>query len=219
MDLSKIDPKHKEQSFKDGESRKSLVPSGYFGTGSDLIFTINNFLSKDECDILLNAAKTLDIWKENSSYRNKYSSNEKLKELDLVAFETLQKVCERFKKEVSSFFNVKIETYSTPISKWSIGNDQQPHADKEWADGTPAEPNYFDIGSVIYLNDDYEGGEIYFTQHDFKMKPKATNAIAFPGDMYFLHGVTKVLEKNRYTIPIFWTVTKYEKEKDQTLIN
>lgn len=214
MDLSKIDPKHKEQEFKDG--RKSLVPSGYFGKTSDKIFVIDNFLTENECAILLNAAKNLEIWKD-SQYRNKYSSSEKLQNLDLNAYNILQNVAEKFKKEISIFFDTEIETYNIPISKWAIGNDQKPHADKEWADGTPAEPNYFDIGSVIYLNEEYQGGELYFTQHDFKMKPKAFSAIAFPGDMYFLHGVTTVEKTERYTIPIFWTVTKYEKEKDKTL--
>lgn len=215
-DWSKIDPKRKDQEFNNG--RKSLIPSGYFGKGSDKIFEINNFLSEKECYIILNAAKNLEIWSDKP-YRNKSSVNQKLKDLDPIAYQTLQIVAERFRQEVAKFFNVEIETYNIPISKWSIGNDQKPHADKEWNDGTPAEPNYYDIGSVIYLNDDYDGGELYFTQHDFKRKPKAMSAIAFPGDMYFLHGVTKVLNTNRYTIPIFWTVIKYEKDKDQTLIN
>ena len=97
--------------------------------------------------------------------------------------------------QVLDFFNVKVKTYMNPMSKWPIGGDQRPHADKEWADGSAAGQNYYDIGSVIYLNNDFEGGEVYFPQHDIELKPIAGSAVAFPGDMFFLHGVNEVKEK------------------------
>jgi predicted 2-oxoglutarate/Fe(II)-dependent dioxygenase YbiX len=215
LEADKNDPGREDQQFIDG--RKSLVPSGYFGKKSDMIFIVDDLITEEETLILLNAAKTLNIWDENTVYKNKYSLDNKLKELDPIAHSTLQDVTERFKDMISEFFNSNIETYNRPLSRWEIGTSQKPHADKEWSDGTPAEPNFYDIGSVIYLNDEYNGGELYFTQHNITIKPEARSGIAFPGDMYFLHGVTPVENTERYTIPIFWTVTEYEKHKDKTL--
>ena len=196
-------------------NRLTLVPSGYFGKSSDLIHVVENFLSQEEVDKLLFAAKNLDIWKE-SEFRNKYSDLDQLKIKHADIYNLLEDASQRFQKIVSDFFNVKIKTYMNPISKWPIDGDQRPHADKEWEDGSAAGQNYYDIGSVIYLNDDFEGGEVYFPQHGVELKPKPGSAVAFPGDMFFLHGVNEVKEKERYTIPIFWTVLEYKKENDKS---
>jgi hypothetical protein len=133
-------------------------------------------------------------------------------------YNLLEDAAQRLQKIVSDFFNVKIKTYVNPISKWPIGGIQTPHADKEWEDGSAAGQNYYDIGSVIYLNNDFEGGEVYFPQHGVELKPKPGSAVAFPGDMFFLHGVNEVKEKERYTIPIFWTVLEYKVDNDKTIL-
>lgn len=204
----------------DDPNKLTLLPSGYFGTSSDLIFIKEDVISKEEIDLLLNLAKTKDIWKE-SNFRNKFSDPAILKDRYPEAFYLLEEICVRWQKEVSKFYNIEIETYINPICKWPIGGNQKPHADKEWEDGSPGDQNYYDIGSVIYLNDDYEGGEIYFPQHGengIYLKPKPGMAAAFPGDLFFLHGVNTVQKTERYAIPIFWTALKYEPEKDKTLI-
>ena len=57
---------------------------------------------------------------------------------------------------------------------------------------------------IIYLNDDYEGGDLYFTQHNLRIKPKAGTLITFPGTDEYLHGVANVLPgKTRYVISTF----------------
>lgn len=197
-------------------NKLTLLPSGYFGTSSDLIFTVENFLSQEEVDKLLYAAKNLDIWRE-SNFRNKYTDKDKFKIVDPDTAKLLDDICERWRERVSKFYGVKIETYINPICKWPIGGDQKPHADKEWEDGSPGDQNYYDIGSVIYLNNDYEGGEIYFPDHGIEIKPDPGTAVAFPGDLFFFHGVNEVKKTERYAIPIFWTVLEYDPAKDHTL--
>jgi hypothetical protein len=196
--------------------RLSVLPSGYFGTSSDLIFTVEDLITEYEANKLLHLAKNARIWSQ-SPYKNVYSDPMKIKQQNLDCYNLLEEIRERWKEHVSKFYNVEITTYQNPICSWPVGNSQKPHADKEWEDGSPGEQNYYDIGSVIYLNDDYEGGEIYWPQHDIKIKPKARSATAFPGDLFFLHGVNTIQKIERYSIPIFWTVPKYEKEKDRSL--
>lgn len=197
-------------------NRLTVLPSGYFGTSSDLIYIVENFLSKEEIEQLLIAARNLDIWQE-SQFRNKYSNINKLQKECPEIYLLLEDISLRWKTLVSKFFNVEIKTYINPISKWPIGGSQKPHADKEWEDGSPGHQNYYDIGSVIYLNDDYEGGEIYFPDHNIDLRPKPGTAIAFPGDLFFMHGVKELSKTERYTIPIFWTVPEYKFENDKTI--
>ena len=193
----------------------SLIPSGYFGDTSDRIFTVQNFLSEDEIELLLSMVKDPNVWLI-SQYKNKYSDNNAIKKLYPKEHELLENIRNRWKKLISKFYDVEIETYNGNICKWPVGGLQRPHADKEWNDGSPGEQNYYDIGSVVYLNDDYTGGEIYFPQHGISLKPERGSATAFPGDLFFIHGVSEVKDTERYAIPIFWTVTKYEPEKDQS---
>jgi hypothetical protein len=197
-------------------NRLTLLPSGYFGESSDLIYTVENLVSKEEIDELLYAAKKLDIWAESEN-RNKYSNMHELKKQCPETLLLLDEICERWRLHIAKFYDVEIKTYANNMSKWPIGGKQKPHADKEWEDGSPGEQNYYDIGSVIYLSDDHEGGEIYFPEFNIELKPKPGTAICFPGDLFFMHGVREVKKTERYTIPIFWTVLKYEKEKDRTL--
>ena len=61
---------------------------------------------------------------------------------------------------------------------------------------------------IIYLNDNYEGGEIKFETHDLSIKPNTGDLVVFPGNMHYAHEVTKVLSGDRYTLPIWFTVVE-----------
>lgn len=56
------------------------------------------------------------------------------------------------------------------------------------------------LSSVIYLNDDYEGGELYFKDRGVSIKPKAGQLIGFPGNRHYKHGVTEIIGKDRFTL-------------------
>jgi len=57
--------------------------------------------------------------------------------------------------------------------------------------------------SLCYLNDDYEGGELFFeTGESFKMK--ALSCIIFPSGKPYGHGVKKIIKGKRYTIPSWY---------------
>ena len=51
-------------------------------------------------------------------------------------------------------------------------------------------------GSVLYMNDDYEGGEIYYPAYDYAYKPKPGSMVLHEGNTR--HGVKRVISGNRY---------------------
>jgi hypothetical protein len=55
------------------------------------------------------------------------------------------------------------------------------------------------MSSVIYLNEDYEGGYIKFKDVDVTYKPKKYSAIFFPSS--YQHAVTRVKSGIRMTLP------------------
>jgi hypothetical protein len=58
--------------------------------------------------------------------------------------------------------------------------------------------------AVMYINDDFAGGELHFPKLDVKFKPKAKDLIVFPSADEYLHGVLPVeAGPTRYAIPAF----------------
>jgi predicted 2-oxoglutarate/Fe(II)-dependent dioxygenase YbiX len=87
------------------------------------------------------------------------------------------------------------------ISKYSTSKSMGPHVD-DYGDGE--NPN---ISVVLYLNDNYKGGEIYFKEQDVKIKPEAGSIVIFPSVEPYYHESLPVLEGIKYMCPGFWRKT------------
>jgi predicted 2-oxoglutarate/Fe(II)-dependent dioxygenase YbiX len=77
-------------------------------------------------------------------------------------------------------------------------------------------PIHADVGSgelltyatILYVNDDFEGGEIFFPEVNISLKPEKGSLCIFTGKSGILHGVAEVTSGTRYSIPIFvWDMT------------
>lgn len=55
------------------------------------------------------------------------------------------------------------------------------------------------VSSVMYLNDDYEGGELEFTKLGFKIKPEAGDIVVFPSTYIFTHASLPVISGTKYS--------------------
>jgi hypothetical protein len=69
--------------------------------------------------------------------------------------------------------------------------------------------------SILYLNDDYIAGELFFSNKNLELKPKAGTLVFFPGTDEFNHGVRHVGKGPiRYVLVGFIKVTNfYENNK------
>jgi hypothetical protein len=101
---------------------------------------------------------------------------------------------------------------------WSIGDFQTMHSDSEYNNSelsleiNHSDPHWHghmprflsDYSSLVYLNDDYEGGEIVFPEYDLAIKPKAGEVVTFPTNAMYLHAVNHVKSGTRYNIVLKW---------------
>lgn len=55
-------------------------------------------------------------------------------------------------------------------------------------------------GVVVYLNDDYVGGELYYPDYNHSYKPKRKDLVMHVGDIW--HGVKEVTEGVRYAVTV-----------------
>lgn len=56
------------------------------------------------------------------------------------------------------------------------------------------------VSLVAYINDDYEGGELYFRLQDLKIKPKAGDLYIFPSNFMYPHQAMAVKSGTKYSI-------------------
>lgn len=205
----------------------SITPSGFFGDGPENIVTCENFLTQEEQEKLTKYAFGNTIWdytedhfNENGTviyeanyWKDRVATHDSLLKGDPEILDLVNKMIDRLQPVVEAHFKVKVQPTGPAIVRWPVGTRQDPHADKELHDGPDAgKPNdfpHYDIGSIFYFNEDYEGGELYFPLQDIEFKPKAGNAYFFPGDKNYIHGVRPITAGNRFTSPFFWTILEH----------
>jgi len=56
------------------------------------------------------------------------------------------------------------------------------------------------LSSVGYLNDDYEGGELFFDKLNLKIKPKAGDLYLFPSSYIYSHAAMPVTSGTKYSV-------------------
>ncbi len=171
--------------------------------------TIDNFISKEECDYLVNTVKNVEPWEAGGSdFWDNRSLNaiNVYNNIDKAAGELLYKIKQKIEVSILELYNEPV-IYSDlfQIVRWFPEMEQPPHAD----DMTNSEGNdwfhHRHYGVILYLNDDYEGGHTFYPQHNFEIIPKAGTLAIHPGDPDHLHGVTKIKNSKRYTVASFWT--------------
>ena len=83
------------------------------------------------------------------------------------------------------------------MHKYGFGASSPPHAD------------VFPLATLLYLNGDYEGGELYFPNQDFEIKPQSRSLLVFDGGGENIHGVKQIkgnmdIHRPRYVLVAFW---------------
>jgi predicted 2-oxoglutarate/Fe(II)-dependent dioxygenase YbiX len=215
--------------------RVSITPSGFFGDSPDNIVALEDFMTEEEVFKLNNFIRNNESWDFTETHYNengtvtydadywadRVATYPTIEKSDPEIPKLIEKMVARLKIEVDKFFNVDANPTSPAMVRWLPGQLQMPHADKELHTGPDAGlPNdfpYYDLAGLFYINDDYEGGELYFPNQGIQFKPKAGAAYFFPGDKNYIHGVTEIKSGIRYTVPFFWTIMLHP-EKTELVI-
>mgnify|MGYP003153550687 CR=1 FL=1 len=92
------------------------------------------------------------------------------------------------------------------LARWLKGMSMEPHIDKQ-----PEYEDTMDYSALAYLNDAYEGGELFFVDENggeevYRMR--AFSCIFFKSGKENSHGVKEILNGRRYTIPSFYNEKK-----------
>ena len=77
--------------------------------------------------------------------------------------------------------------------KYPISTEYKQHYDGSTSSGRS-------ISAIVYLNDDYKGGEIEFPNFNVKIKPESGMLILFPSNYAYTHIAHPVTSGTKYAI-------------------
>jgi predicted 2-oxoglutarate/Fe(II)-dependent dioxygenase YbiX len=114
--------------------------------------------------------------------------------------------CEMLARQAFHEFEPVIETVL--LSRLGPGGRHLRHADNCKEEGGAWVPNHTParvVSSILYLNSDFDGGEIVFEQHGPTIiKPRRGLLLLFPSDRHHVHEVRPVTAGYRYTAAIWF---------------
>jgi hypothetical protein len=133
---------------------------------------------------------------------------------DKISVEDMGKIRDKMHQTVEEILKVRVKNVTMSGHKYPVGSYAAPHSDSSELDGTPNSWQMNKYAAILYLNDDYEGGQIYFPQHNVDISPKAGSLLVFEGSHEYLHGVREITSGDRFTILAFWDKADAVYERD-----
>ena len=175
------------------------------------IVVVENFIFKSHLEKIYKYCRSIDKWEpQSSSATDKISTAATMKKADPELYATMCEYAILMQAMIEYKFGRILEPGTLGIRRWDVGECQDLHADGESFDGVPNETYIVDYGSIMYINDDYEGGEIRFPAYDITYKPAPGTFIFFPSSTYYAHEVLPITSGVRYTSPHFWIPVKHK---------
>jgi hypothetical protein len=194
------------ENMKKGTNIKIDNITKKLGTDANTIKIVKNFLSEKEIEWLLSA------WLEKEK---NIISNENLNKINILVNEIKQNVIIKG-EELFGFSLKEDDSINTPHNEtFYILRRHENFVTDIHCDnfGDNKNTTYLWNGylaSLIYLNDNYSGGELYFPEHNLTVKPEKGMLIAFPGNFFNRHGIFPAIGDGRFAMSIFLKFKDFE---------
>jgi predicted 2-oxoglutarate/Fe(II)-dependent dioxygenase YbiX len=191
------------------------------------ILIVEDALSKNECDNLISStfeSSCGEILTDTKNNKTNYTDSVWVcKNLGTNNSFLAEKLLERIIiKYAEPFFDVTMEFWNRPsLFKYETGGFFVPHVDGEiFQDGKWVRIYDRDYTITVFLNEDYEGGNIIFPDYDLHIVPKTGKLIVFPNDHNYFYGDEKVTSGNKYQLVSWLTAygTKRTKHPENPFI-
>jgi len=177
---------------------------------ADGIFLIEDFIIKEDAENLVNSLKDnlMNTEKPGVSGINLDLVEHKNNRIDHISVRQFSDILTSMNELISNHFKENHLIKNHFISCLSTGYDHELHMDNYYLNKKneviPRDGNSEDKSAILYLNDDYEGGQIYFPNQNLEIKPKIGSILFFEGSHERPHGVRHVVSGQRFNIITFY---------------
>lgn len=195
--------------YKDEPTSKSQI-----GVTQNRIVEVPNFVTPEEAESMIAYFESkAEFWGDIAFYGSSgmgiMHDDEETKDFDLYP-EFFKDLTQKYKEAVKTVFGRDVKPNTSHAQKWDVGGFASPHSDNSDFNGTPTSFQINKYVGILYLNDDYEGGTLFFPDHNIEFKPTAYSFITFPGGIENIHGVSEITKGTRYTMVSFWDFEESE---------
>jgi hypothetical protein len=199
--------------------------SKIIGTGPETIKTIDNFMPKEDVDLFIEFGNRMINTKKEKTHHWVVDQHyiKMLYKQDLF-----NKYRDLMRSKAEELYGLKLnKDRDLDFFIHPVGSYLEPHTDII----DYFQPEIYDVGNllseqekafpflwsghlsiIVYLNNNYEGGVLYFPDQNINIEPKPGMLVMFPGNLHFLHGVTEVLKNTRYTVSLWTKFSDFKNE-------
>lgn len=185
----------------------------------DDIISYEGFISQETCKDLIDYFESAKEYWDLICFFNSYGMSlvpdNDILEASNINWDILNDISDRMQECINSSTGRPLKRNSIHAQKWEVGSFAMPHSDNSDLDGNPNGWRDNKYVSILYLNEEYEGGVLTFDEHGITLKPKAGTLVTFPGGIENLHSVTEVTDGLRYTIVSFWDFADIEYSEEE----
>lgn len=174
---------------------------------SDIV-EFKNFLTKEESEALIAYYDSADeLWQVTCFFNARVmdpiapTAKNVYPEINKAYFDALRT---RLQEVAESVFGKEVKNLSLSSHKWLKGAYANNHSDNSELDGTPNAWRENKLVTILYLNDNYEGGNLTFRDHGISIAPEQGTLMVFDVGIGNVHAVTEVTSGERYTMLSSW---------------
>ena len=200
-----------------------------------------NVISKEGVEFIMNHAKrqkqvdlsVFDPEQSNKTGSTKFSVDKKVRDTQMLDLEDIaDEIIDLYRNIVMNvinpFYEFEIKDSELPqLLHYGTDGHYLPHCDGESLWKPPGnEPLIWrkstdrDLSTVLFLNDDFEGGDFVFPELKVRVRPEPGMLVCFPSTHEYLHGVEPVTRGHRYSMVNWMTVKGFPSmEEETTMIN
>lgn len=176
-DIEELDQRCALEGMSESTSVKQWVPWTYGSGDSKLMFCWQKFIPQVK-----------DI-QESDCYKKEQIG------ISSQLFDALDNALEHYSTEIYPFAgkNIKSRENMMHLLKYEDTGHLPAHQDQGVSTRV--------LSALLYLNDNYDGGEIEFSHSGIKLKPEAGSLLFFPSNFLYVHEVYPVINGKRYSLP------------------
>lgn len=194
--------------------RDEPATSSQLGIDRNKIVEIPNFVDADTAQKMINFFEATDADWGDIAFYGSYGMGIATEDPELgrqgLPNGFFDQVRDKIKESVELVFQRPVKANTSHAQKWEVGGFAAPHSDNSDFDGNPTAFEINKYVAILYLNGNYEGGELFFSDHGLSFKPNSGSLYTFPGGIENIHGVTEITKGTRYTMVAFWDFAEAE---------